>query len=430
MPPGRQQHRVPEGFVVPELLRRGQPGAYGGEQSGVERHRGRGPEQSAARGAECPRPILQVTGQERHGLLRGHAHQRFERPVGKVAVPLRDVGQGGSHCGGAAAQQPEERQRLPDGLRVFEDRGGERAGHPVGRAARDLAGGLRRPQGFRACLGPLTPQRRVQQSEHGVAIGVRVTQQELRDHVPQGFVALQVHAGGYQFVGRQQVEHRLVVRCGPGRARVHAGEECSDPELPRPVRTDRPGRQVCRARRVQVGQAAEDLGADQRLGLRGEAGPQHRAHPVRGPGHGRRPDGGPPYVGAPRLHRGQQQGELRGHGPPAGSLVALPLVRPALRYPAEQGQHVRGAETRTGQACQVRDGVCRGLVDRALVQDAPVQLAECFAGLFVVLVHQRAQAVGHIGGAAVGMLVGGPGLGVETGEQGCEIHEPDLGTRY
>lgn len=185
-----------------------------------------------------------------------------------------------------------------------------------------------------------------------------------------------------------------------------------------------------RTRGIQVDQTPQKFGPDLRIGLHREAVTERPVRLVGRAGHGGGPGRRLAYVAVLGLHRRQQQRKFGGHGTTGGGLVAVPDPVTALRDAAEEGEDVRGPDPGGGCPCEERHGVCRGLVHRPLVQDAAVQLGEGFRGLLVVLPRQRPQAVGHIGGTAVGVGEGGPRTGVDLGGEADGVHAVDHGTRH
>lgn len=255
----------------------------------------------------------------------------------------------------------------------------------------------------------------------------------------QGFAAGEVEPVGDQRVQGKQGQHGLVVGPGPGQPAVRAGQHGRDPQLRRAVGAECPGRRRCGTLGVRLGHGRQEFGADQRVALDGRPVMEHRRRRA-GRGRSRRPHrpGGRLAYGTVLVaHRGQEQRQLLGDGPAAGHLVALlgrapARVRAALSYPADQQEHIRRTDARPGDPGQEGHRLRRGLVHRALVQDAAVQLALRLLGRRVVVPGQGAQEAGDVLGAAVGVGVGGPGLGVQFGEeQGTvEVHGADHGSRH
>ncbi|MER7141415.1 MULTISPECIES: hypothetical protein [Streptomyces] len=329
-----------------------------------------------------------------------------------------------------SAEQPEERQHRLGDLRVPEDRVAQRAREPLPRTARDLHGGLGGPGGLGEHLGPPGAQRGGQQRVRALPVRGGVPQQQGRDDVLEGLAAVEVDTAGDQGVGGQQREHGVVVAGSPVRTGVHASHQGCDTDLGRLAGSGGRGGEGGRTRGIQVDQTPQKFGPDLRIGLHREAVTERPVRLVGRAGHGGGPGRRLAYVAVLGLHRRQQQRKFGGHGTTGGGLVAVPVVGAALRDAAEEGEDVRGPDPGGGCPCEERHGVCRGLVHRPLVQDAAVQLGEGFRGLLVVLPRQRPQAVGHIGGTAVGVGEGGPRTGVDLGGEADGVHAVDHGTRH
>lgn len=172
---------------------------------------------------------------------------------------------------------------------------------------------------------------------------------------------------------------------------------------------------------VHPAEGDEQFGPDTGIGLGRPSASQGDRGGLGIPGVAERPGGEQPDVHVFMCQQRHQQRNLGGDGGPDGARLDLPFVI-ALGQPAQQAEDFgRPGPGSSGDPGEVRDGVHAGGIHRALVEDARVQLGDRLLGIRATL-GEGAQQVGEVLGGAVGVRDGGPGVGVETGEDVSEIH--------
>lgn len=286
--------------------------------------------------------------------------------------------------------------------------------------------------GLGARVGVRMPESGVDQRERGFPGLVRVPVQQPLDDMAQRLVLLHVEPSRDQRLGGQQGDQRVVMDRRPRQVRFHAGQQRGQPHrrgLFDLAPAEHRRLELARARRVQPYRPGQHLRPYKRVQLPLPAPPQHRKHLLRRARPGRRPDRRLPYGGVGRLDQRQYQGQLGGHGRPARARRVTALVL-ALGDAAEQHQHVGRPDPGGGQPCGIRHGMGRGLVHRPLMDDVPVQLVQRLFRLLGVVARQRPELARDIVRASVGVLPIRPWLRVEIGENLCEIHTENPGTRH